>query len=557
MKKMSTFLFFLLVVLTGNIYSQKEVSPRHYCVYFTDKKDNGYSIDHPENFLSERALARRKKSDIEIIEQDLPITKRYVDSLTALGFQVKNTSKWLNCAIIFTKDKKKLEQLSKLSFIKKNIETEKIVREKSKKIKYRIPNVKSIEEDLDTLSHYGLGANQIEMLNGHILHSRGYQGDGIVIAVLDAGFYKVDELSSFDSLWANHQILGWYDYVDLDTSVFDADTHGMQVLSTIGANIPNKFVGTAPKAKFWLFRTEQSSSEYMIEEYNWITAAERADSLGVDMIHSSLGYNDFDDDNTSYTYEDMDGNTAISTVAADIAASKGIIVVTSAGNSGNDEWQYITAPADADSILTIGAVTANGKYAYFSSMGPTFDQRVKPDVVAQGLYATVQGANDKITTSNGTSFSGPIIAGMVASLWQAFPQKTNMEIINAIKMSGNQYIKPDDKLGFGIPNFNFAYLYLKGITFEDYNSKRFFIFPNPFQEGLNIEICCLQEKYPAEYQINIFNLGGVNLCSKNISLFQSAVTTFYMEDFAYLDNGTYILQVISSGEVFNQLIVKE
>jgi len=322
--------------------------------------------------------------------------------------------------------------------------------------------------------------------------------------------------------------------------------------------MPDKFVGTAPKANFWLLRTEQGSSEYLIEEFNYVCGSEFADSVGVDIIHSSLGYNDFDNESTSYKYSDMDGNTAISTIGADISAAKGIIVVTSAGNEGSDPWKYISAPADGDSVLAIGAVNSSGKYAYFSSQGPSYDLRIKPDVVAQGLFATVQGTNGNISSSNGTSFSGPIVAGMVACLKQAHMDKSNMEIINAIKMSGSQYTTPDGKLGFGIPDFNFAHLYLSGISFDNLNnSNKLMIFPNPFNEGLNIEIYTASENLPSKFQINIFDILGKNIFTKEISETETNYSTFYFDQFSCLENGTYIIQVVANNESYNRLVVKE
>ena len=324
-------------------------------------------------------------------------------------------------------------------------------------------------QELENVFEYGRGDNQITQLNGHFLHNRGFRGEGITMAVFDAGFYHVNSLPSFDSIRANNQILGTRDFVDGGTEVYDADTHGMQVLSTIAANMPGQFVGTAPKAQFWLFRTEDGSSENVIEEYNWVCAAELADSVGVDIIHSSLGYYDFDDNQQDYDWEQLDGNTAVSTIGSDIAASKGILITTSAGNEGNDPWRHITAPGDADSCLTIGAVNSRGMYVYFSSQGPSADGRIKPDVCGKGMFSTVQGRTGSIATASGTSFSGPIVAGLVACLWQAFPNATNMQIIEAIQKSSTQYNNPDEKLGYGIPDFNLAYFYLKG--FDDLEKK--------------------------------------------------------------------------------------
>jgi len=558
---MKNYKFILLLVLIpfANVFSQTSVSPNHYCVYFTDKNNSPFSVSKPEEFLSVKSIERRENYKIKITEQDLPVNPAYIQELKEQGFEVKKVSKWLNCAIIYTKNTKDLAKLNDLKCIKKDFVINDDIRKKAKSEKNKAPKLKDVKNDvLDTIDYYGKAENQIKMLNGHILHSRGFQGQGIVMAILDAGFYHVNSLPAFDSLWANNQILGWYDFVDGDTSVFNADNHGMQVLSTIGANMPDEFVGTAPKANFWLLRTEQGSSEYIIEEYNWVCGAEFADSVGADIIHSSLGYSDFDDNSQDHTYASMDGNTAICTIGADIAASKGILVVTSAGNEGNDEWKYISAPADGDSVLAIGAVNSKAKYAYFSSQGPTFDGRVKPDVCAQGMFSTVQGANGSITSSNGTSFSGPIVAGMVACLWQSHRELSNMEIIDAIQKSGSQYTSPDDKLGYGIPDFNFAYLYLNGMGMNLIDEhKPYLFFPNPFKNEINLNIFTSEENLPVQFVLNIYDILGKHIFSKTYEEKYFTQNTLYIDELSDLQAGTYIVQINSNYSTYNQLIIKQ
>ncbi len=309
---------------------------------------------------------------------------------------------------------------------------------------------------------YGQAFNQINMLNGIPLHDLGYDGAGMTIAVLDAGFLNANVLSAFDSLWLNNQIIGYKDFVSpLAPDIFGSHTHGTSVLSTMGANLPAEMVGTAPKADYWLLRSEDDATEYLIEELNWASAAEYADSVGVDVINSSLVYNTFDDPAQDHTYAYMDGNTTPITIAADLAASKGILVVNSAGNSGSSSWHYIGAPADGDSVFSIGAVNSSGVYASFSSTGPTYDGRIKPNVVAQGQGSTIISAySGNVISGNGTSFSSPITAGMVASLWQAHPDKKNTEIMEAIQQSATQALNPDSLLGFGIPDYFAAHTLL-------------------------------------------------------------------------------------------------
>ncbi|MEA2043006.1 MAG: S8 family serine peptidase [Bacteroidota bacterium] len=462
---MRTFTLFLLsVLLFGTASSQ--IAPNTYLVKFTDKENSGYSLDKPEEFLSTKALARRQRYNISLSEQDLPVNNTYVDSLKSIGFEIYAVSKWFNSAVLFTEDSSLVKKLTMLDFILPETKTE---RKDKKKVKQNKLVDLEIDYKLgDSLAfEYGLGKNQIMMLNGQYMHNRGYTGKGITIAVLDAGFLKVDELPAFDSLHANNQILGFRDFVARDGEVYDDDSHGMQVLSTIGGNYPEKLVGTAPKADFWLLRTEDESSEYIVEEYYWVSGAEFADSLGVDMIHTSLGYNDFDDGINSHSYDDMNGDVAPISIGADIASSKGILVVTSAGNEGNDPWKYISAPADADSVLSVGAVGSKGQLSGFSSRGPSADGRIKPDVMAQGSFAFVQGNHGSITFSFGTSFSGPIMAGAVACLWQAHPTFSPQEIIEVVRKSCHQYEKPDGDFGYGIPNMAYAHEYLNELKKQE------------------------------------------------------------------------------------------
>ncbi|MBN2891036.1 MAG: S8 family serine peptidase [Bacteroidales bacterium] len=449
---------FLAIILSASfMQAQVKVYSDYYAVYFKDKAGTPYSIDKPEQFLSKKSIDRRKKFDIPINKQDLPVSPVYVKKLQDAGFEVIKVSKWLNCAIVKTENIANYTKLSSMDFVINKPEP--LAKDYRYKTYKRYKSKEKLEQSKDKYN-YGKALTQTQMLNINLLHNEGYTGKGVTIAILDGGFFHVNELPAFKSLWKNGQIKGWYDFVDMDTTVFDEGTHGMMVLSTIGGNT-EQLVGTAPDADFWLFVTEDGDSEYPIEEYNYVIAAEMADSIGVDIIHSSLGYADFDDKSLSYKYEDLNGNTAVSTIGADIASSKGILVVTSAGNEGNDPWRYVSAPADADSILAVGAVNFKGKYGSFSSQGPSYDNRIKPEVCAQGVSATVQLSNGRIGTANGTSFSGPIMAGAVACLVQAFPDKSNMEIIEAVIRNSSQAKSPDEKLGYGIPDFYKAFKYLE------------------------------------------------------------------------------------------------
>lgn len=445
-------------VVSGQANAQFKVSPDKYAVKFTNKDNNGYSIDHPEQFLTQKALDRRAKFKIGIDSTDLPINFAYVDSLKALGFKVQGFSKWLNCAVVQTNDSSELEKLKSLDFVDTDYKWL-VVKDKPAytntitrpKLKYKpLPDKK--------VYNYGEGLTQATMLNVHKLHALGYCGQGMTIAVFDAGFYKADQLNCFKKMFEDGHLLGVRDFADNDSIVYDSDNHGMNVLSCITGNWDNKLVGTAPEANAYLFRTEISSSENIIEEFLWAFAAEVADSLGVDMIHSSLGYQKFDDPSVSYYRNQSNGNTTIGDIAADRAASKGIVVTISGGNGGDEpDFPWVTSPADADSVLAVGAVDKNRKLAYFSSLGNTVDGRVKPDVCAMGVMSAVQGPSNHITHSNGTSFAGPILAGCVLCLMQAHPTAPVMEILNAVRAAGDLYNKPNVQYGYGIPDFEIAH----------------------------------------------------------------------------------------------------
>jgi serine protease AprX len=315
-------------------------------------------------------------------------------------------------------------------------------------------------------------------------------------------------------------------------------------------------VGTAPKAFYWLLRSEDTGSEFPIEEDNWIAAAEFADSVGADVINSSLGYTVFDDDNMSHTYEQMDGNTCRVTIGADLAVSKGMIVVNSAGNSGNDNWKYVGAPADGDSVLAIGAVDASGNYASFSSIGPTYDGRTKPDVVAQGQDTYVVSSDGNVNTSNGTSFASPVLAGLVTCLWQANPNKKNTDIIDAIKKSASQYNTPDKYLGYGIPNFPVAHKILSGFTaYNKPGENSFNLYPNPFSSELMVILNVLNID---NANIEIIDLKGKLVYTKENIVLYKGCNYILIDNLDKLIKGTYIVRVRTtiSGTSFSHKLIK-
>lgn len=490
-------LFLIICFHTALFVSYAQVSPDKYWVRFTNRFNSPYSIENPEAFLSQRSLDRRAQFNIPVVENDLPVNPQYIEAVSNTGVTILNASKWFNSVTIYTTDSDALEEISQLPFVlsvskaggKPNDGAD-FVKEFFKNEAYASRPEEDLQKSISAGDSYDYGEafNQIHMLNGEVLHDMGYDGEGMMIAVLDAGFLNANQIGAFDSLWNNNQILGYRDFVNpQNPNIFGSHYHGTMVLSTMGANWPGQIVGTAPKADYWLIRTEDGDSEYLIEELNWVSGAEFADSLGADIINSSLGYTTFDDPNQDHTYQDMDGNTAPVTVGADIAVSKGMIVVNSAGNSGSSSWQYIGAPADGDSVFSIGAVDASGNYAGFSSQGPTPDGRIKPNVVAQGQSSTIIDPwSGSVGSGSGTSFSSPITAGMVACLWQANPGKRNLEIMQAIQQSASQADNPDNFLGYGIPDYALAHSILTVVDHQISPSGNLSVYPNPFNDHLTL-----------------------------------------------------------------------
>lgn len=481
---------FTLMILICSVNAATAQYSR-FIVQLKDKQGSLYNINQASSFLSAKALDRRIRFNIAIDSTDLPVSKMYLDAISSLNnVTVLSSSKWLNQVLIQTTDNTALTNISKLYFVNytapaglsasRNI----ITPDKFKNEKTEIaPELLKVDAKQSNALDYGQSFGQIHLHEGEFLHNLGFTGEGITIAILDAGFLNFNTIKAFDSIRKNNQIKGVWDFVNREPSVSEDNEHGMNCLSIIASNIPGSLVGTAPKSSFYLFRTEDDKSEYPIEEHHWAVAAEQADSLGADMISSSLGYSEFDDPKLNHTYNDLNGDSTMITKAADLAAKKGMIVCNSAGNSGNDPWKYLIAPADGDSVMAIGATDVNGIPASFSSYGPSSDGRVKPDVASVGQRTFLINYNGLIAYGSGTSFSNPNIAGLIACLWQAFPEFSNMKIIEAIKKSSSIYNNPDNRIGYGIPNMRLAYEWLLAERIKNQTlSEELKIFPNPFKE---------------------------------------------------------------------------
>ncbi len=559
----------LLLLIVSSVLAQ--VAPDKYFISFTDKNNSPYSIDNPSEFLSQRAIDRRVNQGIAIEESDLPVNPSYLQGVAETGATIINPTKWLNGVTIYTTNPGVLDAINELPYVagitmpKQVLPGQNMIRDNFEKPFFQHESYDQVIEnplkqaEATTAFDYGFGLNQIQLLNGDVFHEMGYRGQGKVIAVLDAGFINANILDVFDSIWQNGQVLGTHDFVRGGDIQYDEHTHGSMVLSCMASNIPGQLIGTAPKASYWLLRSEDAGTEYIIEEYNWVSAAEYADSVGADVINSSLGYSEFNDAGQNHTYADMDGDSAPCTKGADMAARKGILVVNSLGNEGSSPWYYLSAPSDGDSVLGIGAVDGSGNYAGFSSHGPSYDGRVKPDVVAQGSYVCIVNpvSGGFILDGNGTSFSSPILAGMSACLWQANPSLSNMQIAQAIKQSASQYENPDDFLGYGIPDFVLANNILTIISGPDNVQGYFEIYPNPFTGTFTLDVSSLENLgniNGKECRIEISDVSGRKIGSLLLNLEGAAkIEVTLLQD---APRGLYFAVINLFGNQYVQKIVK-
>jgi serine protease AprX len=545
---MKIFNFLFLLLFCFGLKSSAQFSK--YVVQFKDKAGTNFSINNPSQFLSAKSIERRNKQQISIDETDLPIPSRYIDSVRLAGnVIILNQSKWLNQVCIETGDEAAILKINKLPFVKHlqpvmRVSNQQLI--SKNKFTEEINKIVSPQSPMSPSDYYSYGNSfgQINIHEGEYLHNKGFHGEGMLMAIIDAGFYHYQTLPAFDSVRINNQIADTYDFVANKVNVNEESSHGMQCFSIIAGNIPGKLVGSSPKAKFYLYRSEDASSESPVEEQNWIAAAERADSIGIDVISTSLGYSTFDNPIFNYSYQDMNGKTTMIAKAASLAAKKGMILLVAAGNEGANSWHYILSPGDADSVITVGAVNSSGAPASFTSYGPSSDGRVKPTVASVGVATVISSPNGTIVTGNGTSFATPNLAGLVTCLWQAFPDFTNMEIIEAVKKSSSIYNFPDTRIGYGIPNFR--------IAFEDLNEKRILknitlilanerikIYPNPAKNNFTVVI---NPKNTAVTVFRLYDAGGKLYYSKTASLVAEQPQSILFKDMPVLQKGIYFLK---------------
>lgn len=538
---MKKILLLLLLFFSFVIQAQEDA-----WVYFTNKPDAAFYLANPLQMLTQRSLDRRTAQGIALDNSDVPIAQSYIDQVTAAtGITVMAKSKWLN-ALHVRGSQVNIQLLSNLSFVSSIQFANSSLNSRQSNHSLKSTEITSVNKQLEELVdfNYGGSANQIQMLNGHFLHQQNYTGQGKMVAIMDGGFPGVNTASSFQRLRDNNLILGGYNFPDRNTSIYTRSSHGTSVLSCMAGYVNNQLVGTAPDAQYYLFITEDTNSENPVEESYWVEAAEMADSLGVDVINTSLGYFEYDNPSYSYTYSDMNGIKSFIARGADKAFSKGMICVTSAGNSGNSSNPNIATPADAITTLTVGAVDASENYVSFSSIGPSFDGRVKPDVCAKGSSATVSNASGGIVTANGTSFSSPILAGMVTTFWSAVPALTNAQIVQYVKQSADIYANPTVFKGYGVPDFQLALN--NALSLESYQNDVILLYPNPVQDRLTVKF------YEQDFSgtLVLYNNLGKQVADFSIS---ESNATVYLENLA---SGLYFYQLKSANKTTQGKLLK-
>lgn len=451
---------------------------RKYLVLLRDKAGTPYSTSRPDQFLSPRSILRRQKQAIPVLERDLPVNPAYVTQLRQAGATVWFTSRWLNAVLVEATDAV-IAGVRQLPMVR-GLEFGRSLASARQQAGRQPVSAGAVDQrgkfgDVTPLN-YGTSQTQVTQLGVDRMHQRGYHGETMLIGVLDAGFLNANRVGFLKPLYDEGRVVATYDFVRKEPAVYEDDSHGLSCLSAIAATADGQLYGTAFGASFILLRTEDAGSESRVEEANWLLGAEYADSAGVDVLSSSLGYTQFDDASTNYTYPDLNGKTALSTRAAQIAAETGMVVVVAAGNEGSSAWRYLSAPSDAASVLAIGAVGQTGQRAAFSSVGPSADGRVKPDLAARGQGTVVGSPGGQIVMGNGTSFATPLVAGLAAGFWQAHPTLTAAQVTEALRQSGSQFGNPDDQLGYGIPNFERASVLAESLG-------QLLIYPNPFSEA--------------------------------------------------------------------------
>lgn len=531
----------LLLFIIASLFAQAQIATNIYWVQFKDKDGSPYSIDNPEAYLSARALQRRANLGIAIDEYDLPVNPQYLQAVAACGAQLLNPSKWLNGVTVYTSNPNVIDAINALDCVSTVRNCPDNPQAQGVKECWLAKEQSMVDGSRSFRGYYGGGDTQITQINGQALHDSGYQGEGVVIAVLDGGFIGTETHPAFDNMREEGRLLGVRDFVYGSASVYSQSSHGTSCLSTMAAYVPNIFVGTAPKASYYLLHTEDGNSENIVEEYNWVSGAEYADSLGVDVCSTSLGYIDFDMSQWDHQQPDFDGHTAPASIGAEIAVSRGMICTNSAGNEG-EPWGggnqcTLGIPADAEHVLTVGAVDGDGRRAYFSSVGPTYDGRIKPDVMAMGQDTYVARSDGSYYNGNGTSFSNPVMAGAMACLRQARPYASVQEICDAVRACGDHAENPDSRYGYGIPDFSQALELLKVEEHTVADTQIISVYPNPSVGDVNI---VLMEGNRAD--VTVYDFTGRKLYTYSFNGLNHTTLENYLNT---LGTGVYFINAVS------------
>lgn len=527
-----------LGIVMGLFFCQSlfgQTSVDRYVIYFTDKAGTTFTIEDPSEYLSERAIERRTKQNLTITSQDFPVNSTYVDAIEDLGVNTYFTSRWMN-AVLIQATAEQLELVEAEDFV---LKTEFVA--PGQKLS-TTPEPENITRDnqaplnLDNLNT----DKQLTMLQAHTMHHENVTGKGVWVAVFDDGFLDANVSGVFAHAFENDRFKDALDFTTGGQNVFQYDDHGTGTWSCLGAKYESQIIGTAYESDISLYVTEDVFSEYRVEEYNWLFAAERADSAGVDIITSSLGYGDFDDETMNYSIEELDGKTSIISQAASMATDRGILVVTSAGNSGNETaWPYVSMPADAEKIIAVGALDVKYDLASFSSIGPTADNRIKPEVVALGHQVTVLSEGNQISKKNGTSFAAPLIAGFAAGLWQKFPSLTNEELRALILSSSDHFSSPNNEIGYGLPDYNVA-VGNEPLSVSQFVNDGVTVYPNPVS-GDYINLLLEKNAIPMPVKFSLYSQSGKLINEKVVKRAKRGMVM----DLAFNESGQgiYILHI--------------
>lgn len=544
-KLKTLFIACMLCMFANNLKAQTFTK---YWVMFKNKNGSPYSIGNPSAYLSARSIARRTNQGIAIDMSDIPVNQTYINQVNATGAQVFQRSKWMNAAIVIISNPSQLTAINSLTCV---LSTAPVAKMHSALPDVELkPVTNNFKQSNVTAYNYGPSFTQVHQIGADCMHSVGYRGQNMMIAVIDAGFDQANVNPVFDSLRNEGRLLGTRDYVAGNTSVYEDFLHGANCLSLMAGNTPGQLIGTAPKAQYWLLRSEDANTEKIIEENNWVVAAEFADSVGADITTTSLGYTTFDITSQNHVYADLNGRTSVVSIAATMAARKGIFVLNAAGNEGNGPWTYIGVPADADSICTVGSVNGSGIHSGFSSVGPTSDGRIKPDLSSMGEGSYVCSPGFNFGSGNGTSYATPILAGAVACLWQANPTKTNMQILQALKATASKSNSPDNNYGWGIPNICAAHNLMNGTNVgisENVGLNSLKLFPNPANQSISFMVNQKPES------VTLTNVLGESI---QVSYIENSPNQFTI-NLNQLTKGVYIISIKTTEGLLKSKFVKE